>query len=206
MCKRPIASITLYLIYSLFIVGCASSGVAKYGGAQPEDVASEVRISVGEAPDLLQFTGPLISERAGFGEFTKGMLKGGANFGSQISFEGTQSADLTNVHQIIVQLQYTNLGGVYRRYDRAGIEGLDEQLTVSTLSMDRHYQINSVNMTEAVAITVQEAVLRKLALTSSVVLKLGNASGNIEQLVIPGSYIKGYLLAVDRATQVAQPL
>ena len=189
---------SLCAAFVLLLGACASSEVAKYEAVNPEDIAAEVEVTPsGSAGDSYQFKGPAIDVRAGFGDFASGMLRGGSEFGSSISLQGAYSPASSISHTIVAQLQYTNLLGVYRRYDRAGIDGIDH-LNVTTLDTYKQFTPNSVNMTETVGIAISEADLRSRT-ASGLVLRIATESGNLQELAIPASYISGYLLAVDRS-------
>lgn len=176
----------------LALVGCASSEIATYDALSSADVAKNVSIS--RDSERTVFTAPKINTRASFGEFSKGMMTGGSNFSSAITLQGEQTPDNVTTHWLYAEVVYTNLGGIYRDYDRAGIEGI-AKLNVVPVSMDRHYNINSVNMTEIVKIEIAEAELRARE-ASGLILRLMDDSDNLIEFNVPPSYIGGYLLSL----------
>jgi len=197
-----LSSAALFLVYTALITGCASSGAAKYAAVTPANIAAEVKTSSQqESPNLIIFTGPKIDSRGGFGAFASDlMLSGGATMSTSAFLQGTRAQDLSVAHQIVVTVLYGNLLGVYRDYDRAAIVGIDDALQVNPLRRHKQYTTSGVTMTETVEITISEAVLRGQTATT-MVAKLSNVDGNVEQFEIPGSYISGYLLAVEQGSK-----
>lgn len=179
--------------------GCASSDVTTYSGKTPEQIAAEVKIVNGSAltDPVTTLRAPSIDIRAGYGQFAKGMLSGGSNFGSAVFQEATKNRDNSFTHRLIVRLDYTNLGGIYREYDRAAIAGISKQLSVKPIERHKDITINGVNMTETIAIDLDESTVEKGASTG-MLLEVSNASGNLEKLEVPANYTKGYLVALSR--------
>lgn len=185
------------LLLPAFLVACASSDVDRFAVADPDSIVTDIAVRPSDsAPGLYTFSGPSIDVRAGYGAFAKGMLRGGSGLGSAISLHGTQTAPERVEHRIVATLQYTNLGGAYRMYDRAGIEGVDA-LTVETVDRHKQFTPNGVIMTEMIAVGIGDAVLRSLQ-DADIILRVGTDSGNLQTLQIPRNYIIAYLRAVDR--------
>ncbi len=173
--------------------GCASSGAATYSTQTAAEVATQVEVA--NSDGVTAITAPRISSRASFGAFSKGMLTGGADFGNALSLHGQVDAAGTIAHWLVAEVQYTNMGGVYRDYDRAGIAGISE-LQVSTLAMNRDYTPNSVNMTETLRIDIAEADLRARA-SEGFTLRLADDDDHVLELPVPASYVAGYLQRFD---------
>jgi hypothetical protein len=181
--------------------GCATSEVVTYSTASPAEIADKITLE--KETNRTIYKAPRLNTRAGFGEFSAGMLSGGANFSSAIWIEGEKPAGTPGSHWLITEVVYTNLGGIYRDYDRAGIEGI-AALKVIPVSKDRHYNINSVNMTEIIKVEIAEAELRTRE-TSGFVLRLMDDSDNLVEYSVPANYIGGYLRAYDNdATRASE--
>jgi len=193
MYQRWLASFVIFVAAAISVAGCASSGASTYSAQTPEAIAAKVEIV--EENDTAAINAPVISSRASFGEFSKGMLTGGSDFGNAVSLHGQRDANGVLTHWLRAELQYTNIGGVYRDYDRAGIEGI-AALTVTPISNDRHYSLNSVNMTEVIRIDLAETDLRA-SMNSGFTLRLADDSNHIAELTVPASYVAGYLQRVD---------
>ncbi len=181
----------------ILLAACASSDVDKYSGSDPVAISGDIEVRHSETtPDLYVFKGPSIDTRAGYGTFAKGMLRGGSNLGSSVYLEGSQHTDGKVSHRFVTTIQYTNLGGVYREYNHADVDGVDS-LTVEPANRHKQYTVNGVIMTETVAVAIDDAVLRSIG-SGNVTLRLSTDSGNLDTVDIPANYLKAYLLAVDR--------
>jgi len=200
MCLTVSSNSLSILGLSMVLAACASSDVDKFSASSPEMISTAIEVRQSDTvPSLYTFTGPSIDTRAGYGAFAKGMLRGGSNLGSAVSLSGTQQSDGQVSHRFVAALQYTNLGGVYREYDHAGIDGV-ENLRVEPVSRKKQYTPNGVIMTETLGVTIEDAALRSIS-SADLTLQLSNDSGNLETLEIPANYLRAYLLAVDRTLQ-----
>lgn len=186
-----------FLGLPFLFAACASSDIEKYSASSQEDISTLVEVRPNDtSTNLFTFTGPSIKTRTGYGAFAKGMLRGGSNLGSVVYLQGQQQLDGQVSHRFIVALQYTNLGGVYREYNLANIDGIDN-LRVEAVSRNKQYTPNGVIMTETLGVAVEDAALRALS-GGDLILQLGNESGNLELLEIPANYLRAYVTAVDR--------
>jgi hypothetical protein len=204
MYQRSCSAVLVVLPLCIVLCACASTEVAGFAAQTPEEVAAAVAVTQRPEPDGgYDIVAPRISVRAGFSQFATGMLSGGSDFGSAVGLHGASTGAGPVTHRIVAEVQYTNLGGVYRNYDRAGIAGVAD-LEVVLLDADRHYNINSVNMTETVGIAISDADLRAGA-AGGMVLRLSDDSDNLVELTLPASYIAGYLLSVQGAAKQLGP-
>ncbi len=193
-----VSAFRLFILgWPMLLAACASSDVDKYSGSDPVAISGTIEVLKSEiTPDLYVFKGPSIDTRAGYGTFAKGMLRGGSNLGSSVYLEGSQQADGGVSHRLVTTFQYTNLGGVYREYHHAAVDGVDS-LTVEPASRHKQYTVNGVIMTETVAVAIDDAALRSMS-SRNLTLRLSTDSGNLDTVEIPANYLRAYLLAVDR--------
>ena len=181
-------------VLTFFLFSC--SNIDQIESSTPDQITSQVKVTSAPEGDSKIVTGPLINVRAGFGKFSANLLTGGgAGFGNSLLLEAKGSQEKNWSYRLIASIQYTNLGGVYRHYDKAGIEGAPS-LELATLDMNKQITINSINMTETVGISIEKEILTK-NLDSGFTLRIADHSNNIEELNVPSSYIKGFIQAVD---------
>ena len=193
MVVRWLDSTALGLLGIAALTGCASSGASQYSEQTPASIAAALTLT--DNYGSITLDAPAIQSSVGFGDFSKGMMTGGGDFGNAVSLHGQQDGQGVLTHWLVAEVRYTNLGAVYREYDRAGIEGVGA-LTVAPLRSDRTFSVYSVNMTETVRIDIAEADLRARA-ASGFILRLADDSNNIVEMELPASYVAGYLLRVD---------
>ena len=188
--------LVLFWLLTLNLIAC--SNIETIENTSPDLISSEATVSFDdENPDIKTVRGPTISVRESFGKFTTALLLGGgAGFGSAVHLEGTRDNAGLWTLQAIASIQYTNLGGVYRRYDKAGIEG-SPPLVLTTVDMEKQFTINSINMTETVSVTLPESLLKEKS-SEGFTLIVADDSGNSEQLTVPASYVSGFLLALEK--------
>jgi hypothetical protein len=196
MCRLKLFCPVFIILFYLTLTAC--SNVQQIESASPEELRNKLEVIYEEDhPDSKIVRGPPINVRAGFGEFSKGLLLGGgANFGNSVYLQARQAREAEWLYEAVVSLQYTNLGGVYRHYDRAGIEGAPP-LNLVTLDMDKQFTINSINMTETVSIAIPESFLKSKT-NAGFSLVIADDSTHSEELLIPASYLKGFLLGVGQ--------
>ena len=179
---------------TFFLISC--SNIDQIESSTPDQIASQVKVISEPEGNYKVVTGPLINVRAGFGKFSANLLTGGgAGFGNSLFLEAKGSLEKDWSYRLIASIQYTNLGGVYRHYDKAGIEGAPD-LEVVILDMDKQFTINSINMTETLGISIEQEILTN-NLTTGFTFRIADSSNNIEELNVPSSYIKGFLQAVE---------
>jgi hypothetical protein len=180
------------LVLTLTVSSC--SNIDKIEKASPQQLGDEVRIAYDENnPSIKTVRGSDISVLVSFGKaYTGLLLGGGTSIGSSVHLEAIRNALGVWNYQVVASIQYTNLGGVYRHYDKAGIEG-EPPLELVTLGMNKHFTVNSINMTEIVSVNLQEELLKSKA-NSGFTLIITDGSSNKEELLIPASYVTGFLL------------
>jgi hypothetical protein len=185
------------LVFFSILLLTSCSNLEEMEDSSPQQISEKVKTTLDESsPGDKTVRAPPISVRAGFGAFSKGLLLGGgASFGNWFHLEAVRDVSGIWSCQIIASLQYTNLGGIYRRYDKAGIEGT-APLTLVTLDMNKQFTINSINMTETLSVALQEPFLRE-RIDTGFTLVITDDSGNREELAVPASYVAGFLLALE---------
>ena len=138
MTSIPLLYPQIVLITLITLSGC--SNVEQIRETTPEQLLVEIKtLNSDTQPGLRLLRAPDINDRAGFGKFSASLLTGGgASFGNLVHLQARETGPAAWDFEFVASIQYTNLGGVYRRYNRASIEGAPE-LVLTTIDMKNEF-------------------------------------------------------------------